>query len=54
MNDMSEKKEGTARKDEDETLKLKEQPASKIIGERFVPSYKQFDDWGVDRRDFSF
>jgi hypothetical protein len=54
MNDR-EKKSDLVVENDDDTLKPKDEPPAKVvIGERFVPSYMNFDDWGVHRHDDFF
>lgn len=53
MND-SEKKTESVVPSDDSTPKPKDEPLPPVVGERFVPSYMNFDDWGVHRHDDLF
>jgi hypothetical protein len=53
MND-SEKTSEAVEKSDADTPKPKDEPSPPVIGERFVPSYMNFDDWGVHRHDDLF
>jgi hypothetical protein len=51
---MSEERLESVAQSDDDTLQPKDELSSPVIGERFVPPYMLFDDWGARRRDDFF
>jgi hypothetical protein len=49
--DMSEQRAVSVPENDGDTLEPKDEYPAPVIGERFVPQYMQFNDWGAHRRD---